>query len=90
MEERGAQVSVTEVSERSCAAARERGLDILPADLPTAAADHTDRFDTIIVFEHLDLETMGAYLDACATILKPGGKLLLRFPNAQSPVNLVP
>lgn len=91
MEECGARVSVTEISERSCSAARARGLDVLPPDLPSVAAGHDGRFDTILafdVFEHLDLETVGAYLDACATMLKPGGRLLLRFPNAQSPFGL--
>lgn len=93
MEERGARVSVTEISERSCSAARARGLEVLPPDLPSAAETHDGRFDTILafdVFEHLDLETVGAYLDACATMLKSGGKLLLRFPNAQSPFGLAP
>lgn len=93
MEERGARVSVTEISERSCSAARARGLDVLPSDLPSVAEAHDARFDTILafdVFEHLDLETVGAYLDACATMLKPEGKLLLRFPNAQSPFGLAP
>lgn len=91
MTERGSRVSVTEVSEKSCAAARARGYDVLPADLPAAAVDHADRFDTIIafdVFEHLDLDTVGCYLDACCRMLKPGGRMLLRFPNAQSPFGL--
>ncbi len=93
MESQGARVSVTEISERSCAAARERGLDVLPSDLPSVANAHNERFDTVIafdVFEHLDLDIVSAYLDACALMLKPGGKLLLRFPNAQSPFGLVP
>ncbi len=93
MEERGARFSVTEISERSRSAARARGLDVLPADLPSVASAHEGRFDTIIaldVFEHLDVDIVSAYLDACATMLKPGGKLLLRFPNAQSPFGLAP
>lgn len=93
LQERGARVSVTEISERSCSAARTRGLEVLPANLPEAAIDHAERFNTIIafdVFEHLDLVTVGLYLDACATLLKPGGRVLLRFPNAQSPFGLQP
>ena len=93
MEERGARVSVTEISERSCSAARARGLEVLPPDLPSATETHDGRFDTILafdVFEHLDLETVSAYLDTCASMLKSGGKLLLRFPNAQSPFGLAP
>lgn len=91
MIEKGATVSMTEISERSCAEARERGYEVLHSDLPTVAEEHTGHFDTIIafdVFEHLDLDVVGAYLDACETMLKPGGRLLLRFPNAQSPFGL--
>lgn len=93
MEERGARVSVTEIDERSCEIALERGLNVLPADLPLAAIDYTQRFDTIIafdVFEHMDFDLIGQYLNACATMLKPRGRLLLRFPNSQSPFGLVP
>lgn len=91
LEDRGARISVTEISERSCAGAHARGLEVLPAELPPVAEAHANRFDTIIafdVFEHLDLDTVEAYLSACATMLKPSGKLVLRFPNAQSPFGL--
>jgi 2-polyprenyl-3-methyl-5-hydroxy-6-metoxy-1,4-benzoquinol methylase len=93
LEDRGARISVTEISERSCAGAQARGLEVLPTDLPPVAGAHANQFDTIIafdVFEHLDLNTVEAYLSACATMLKPGGRLLLRFPNAQSPFGLQP
>jgi 2-polyprenyl-3-methyl-5-hydroxy-6-metoxy-1,4-benzoquinol methylase len=91
MIEKGARVSMTEISDRSCAAARERGYEVLPADLPSAAGDYARRFDTIValdVFEHLELDDVGRYLDACALMMKPGGRLLLRFPNSQSPFGL--
>ena len=91
MIEQGARVAMTEISERSCQAAKKLGYDVLPADLSLAADANETRFDTIIafdVFEHLDLETVGTYLDACSKMLRPGGKLLLRFPNAQSPFGL--
>ena len=91
MIEQGTRIATTEISERSCEAAQNLGYDVLPADLSIAAKTNEGRFDTIIafdVFEHLDLDTVGAYLDACAKMLRPGGKLLLRFPNAQSPFGL--
>lgn len=93
MKEQGANVSVTEISERACSAARALGLEVLSANLPDDEVDHLERFDTIIafdVFEHLDLKAVGRYLDTCSAILKPGGRLLLRFPNAQSPFGLKP
>lgn len=93
LSERGARVSVTEIREKSRAAARARGYYVLPQDLPANAADHKNCFDTIIafdVFEHLDIDTVGRYLDACAIMLKPGGRMLMRFPNAQSPFGLKP
>lgn len=93
MAARGARVSVTELSERSREAARKAGYGVLDADLPSSAAAHAGAFDTIIafdVFEHLPIDEVQRYLDSCATLLRPGGRLLLRFPNAQSPFGLKP
>lgn len=87
-----ATVSVTEISERSVDAARAKGYAVLPVDLPQAASDYRGAFDTIIafdVFEHLGLEDVDRYLDACSTMLREGGRLLLRFPNSQSPFGLM-
>ncbi|MEM7005564.1 MAG: methyltransferase domain-containing protein [Pseudomonadota bacterium] len=91
LESHGARVSVTEINEPLCMAARDRGLAVLASDLPAIAEDYADSFDTILafdVFEHLELKTVAGYLDACTVMLKPGGKMLLRFPNAQSPFGL--
>lgn len=91
MSERGASLAGTELSERSCEAARARGIEVLPTNLPAAAAAHAGRFDTIVafdVFEHLPMDAVSEYLAACETMLRPGGRLLLRFPNSQSPFGL--
>lgn len=91
MAKSGARLCVTEINERSCQAARDKGFDVLDMDIPSIAEDNTARFDSIIafdVFEHLDLEDVARYCNACAIMLRPGGKLLLRFPNAQSPFGL--
>lgn len=93
LEERGARICVTEINDQFCTAARDRGHEVLPSDLHSVSADHLERFDTIIafdVFEHLDLDTLDSYLGACASMLRSGGRLLLRFPNAQSPFGLKP
>jgi SAM-dependent methyltransferase len=93
MKQRGAELYGCEISDTSRAAALEYGVTTIPADLPRIAKDYADRFDTIIafdVFEHLSIDEVRAYLAACETMLRKGGKLLLRFPNAQSPFGLQP
>ena len=90
---RGAIVAGTEVNDVLLASARQHGIELLPAAIETVAADHAARFDTIFafdVFEHLELGEIKTALSACATMLKPGGHLVLRFPNAQSPFGLPP
>lgn len=90
---RGASVAGTEVSERLAAAARDAGFEVLAADLPAAAAARADEFDLIVafdVFEHLEIGEIVDFLRACETLLKEGGRLLVRIPNAQSPFGLIP
>lgn len=91
--DQGARVAGVEINPVLLAAARDFGVDLLPAELETVAGSNAGRFDTIIafdVFEHFVLETIVARLRAAETMLKPGGRLILRFPNAQSPFGLVP
>jgi SAM-dependent methyltransferase len=86
--ERGAQLAGTEINPACIEAARERGVEILPNDLAVAAEENAGRFDVIVafdVFEHLSLEDVRRSLACCAIMLKEGGRLLLRFPNCQSP-----
>ena len=50
-------------------------------------------FDTIVafdVFEHFTQQQIRDRLAAAAVLLKPGGGLVLRFPNGQSPFGLAP
>ena len=54
--------------------------------------EHPARFDTVVafdVFEHFALEEIEARLAALETMIRPGGHLLMRFPNGQSPFGLV-
>ena len=83
-----ARVVGTEINLALLAAARDLGFDLLPPDIETVADKHERRFDTIVafdVFEHFTLATVAARR-AAETMLKPGGHLVLRFPNAQSPL----
>jgi SAM-dependent methyltransferase len=91
--DRGARVAGTEINPGLLAAARAAGIELLPRDLETAAGANAGRFDTIAafdVFEHLAIDEIAASLRAIERMLKPGGKVILRFPNAQSPFGLAP
>jgi 2-polyprenyl-3-methyl-5-hydroxy-6-metoxy-1,4-benzoquinol methylase len=93
MREQGARLHGTELNHAACDAARAAGIEILPMDLLSSADGYKERFDTIIafdVFEHLSLGQVRDHLRACEKMLRQGGKLLLRFPNAQSPFGLEP
>jgi SAM-dependent methyltransferase len=88
---RGARIAGIEIIPELIAAAKTEGVPLLPAEIETIAADHAGRFDSIIaidVFEHFPLDMVARRIAACLEMLKPGGKLLLRFPNAQSPFGL--
>lgn len=89
----GAHVVGVEIDPASIAAARERGIALLPPAFEGAAAANEAAFDVIAgfdVFEHFSFEQIQARLAACTTMLKPGGVLILRFPNAQSPFGQAP
>jgi 2-polyprenyl-3-methyl-5-hydroxy-6-metoxy-1,4-benzoquinol methylase len=91
--EQGAILAGCEVNAQCRAAAEERGVELLPADLGAAVASHAERFDLVVafdVFEHLTLPQIVAALGHIAALLKPDGQLLLRFPNAQSPFGAAP
>jgi 2-polyprenyl-3-methyl-5-hydroxy-6-metoxy-1,4-benzoquinol methylase len=88
----GARVAGIELIDKMCEAARAQGVELLPLDFEACCPENAGRFDAILafdVFEHLTLDTVRAKLAACDAMLKPGGHLLLRFPNGQSPFGLV-
>ncbi|MEM0905733.1 MAG: methyltransferase domain-containing protein [Pseudomonadota bacterium] len=87
----GATVAGTEIIPELIEAAQAHGVELLPPEIEAVAEAHAGRFDTIAafdVFEHFVMEDVIARLDACHTMLKPGGRLILRFPNGQSPFGL--
>jgi len=91
--DRGARVAATEINPVLLEAAAKRGIELLDADFEHIAEQHAGRFDTIVafdVFEHFSLDEIVARLRAVETMLKPGGHLVMRFPNAQSPFGLAP
>ena len=89
--EQGADVIGCERTEDSKAAARAHGVALIEGDftepgaLVSASLDYAIAID---VFEHLSAETIRASLFALATALRPGGMIVLRYPNGQSPFGL--
>lgn len=89
----GAGICGTEINERSLAEARQFGVEILDAAIETIASQHRERFDVVVafdLFEHFTLDEIITRIGAVETMLCPGGHLILRFPNGQSPFGLAP
>jgi len=83
----GAEVVGTEIDAAMVERARARGFDARPASLDALAVAN-ERFDLVVafdVFEHWDKATLVANLTQFAGLLRPGGQVLGRFPNGQSP-----
>jgi SAM-dependent methyltransferase len=71
--------------------ARARGFDARPASLE-ALTSANECFDLVVafdVFEHWDKATLIASLGQFGALLTPGGEVLARFPNGQSPFGRV-
>jgi SAM-dependent methyltransferase len=91
--DRGARVAGSEINPVLLDAAAGRGVALVEPEFERIADEYAGRFDTIAafdVFEHFTLDEIVARLGAAEKMLKPGGHLLLRFPNAQSPFGLAP
>lgn len=90
---KNARIAGTEINETLLNAARSFGVEILPASFDDVAQANAARFDTVVafdVFEHFSIAEILTRLAALQIMLKPGGALILRFPNAQSPFGLAP
>jgi 2-polyprenyl-3-methyl-5-hydroxy-6-metoxy-1,4-benzoquinol methylase len=91
--DRGARVAATEINPVLLKAASERSIELIEADFERISDTHAGRFDTIVafdVFEHFSYDEVITRLRAAGDMLKPGGHLVMRFPNAQSPFGLAP
>jgi 2-polyprenyl-3-methyl-5-hydroxy-6-metoxy-1,4-benzoquinol methylase len=90
--ERGARIAATEINPVLLARARDMGFELLDADVERIADRYAEHFDTVVAFdvlEHLPLTTIVARLRAVEKMLRAGGWMIMRFPNAQSPFGLV-
>lgn len=89
----GAIISGVEIDPEAIKSAESNGIPLLPADFETVADRQSAAFDLIAAFdvwEHFSIAEITARTKAAETMLKPGGHLLLRFPNGQSPFGLGP
>jgi len=90
---RGARIAGTEINPNLLKAAQDYGLELINPSFEEVATQYAGRFDTIAafdVFEHFPVADIVTRLGAAQTMLKAGGHLILRFPNAQSPFGLPP
>ncbi|URW74448.1 class I SAM-dependent methyltransferase [Sphingomonas donggukensis] len=91
--DQGARVSGIEITAASIAAAEKAGIPLLAADFEQHSALRAEFYDAVVafdVFEHLPPAAIPAKIAAIARSLKPGGRLILRYPNGQSPFGLDP
>jgi len=87
----GANVAGTEIHDGLVALARQKGFDALPAPLD-ALVEAQRRFHVVVafdVFEHWSKQELIANLHHVHALLEPGGIVLARFPNGQSPFGRV-
>lgn len=66
-------------------ALEKQGLTIRSGDIGDLPAGHFDLVCAMDVFEHLEKPEIITMLRKIRGVLKPGGRLLVRFPNGASP-----
>ncbi|NNE23910.1 MAG: class I SAM-dependent methyltransferase [Rhizobiales bacterium] len=89
----GANVYGTEINPAFIEFGETFGVTILAPAIEDHADTYRGHFHTVVafdVFEHFALSEIADRLRAIETMLSPGGHLIMRFPNAQSPFGLAP
>lgn len=81
-------VSGVEISPDQAALARQVLPDVAQQDVLAFLEQHSTQFELITgldVIEHLHKAEVLRFLDGCYSALKPGGRIILQTPNADSP-----
>lgn len=81
-------VSGVDVSPEQVQIARQVIADVVEGDVLDFLKTHPESFDLITgldIIEHFHKDEAIDFLDDCQAALKPGGRLILQTPNAESP-----
>ena len=74
-----------ELSESAVAHCRDKGLDVRKQFASEIPAEFPDGFDVVTSFQVLEhLDDPGQFLADCVNCVRPGGKLIISVPNADS------
>ena len=77
-----------DISPDQVALSRQVTPNVVQSDVLTFLANQKARFDLVIgldIIEHFQKPEVLLFLDLCFAALKPGGRLVLQTPNAESP-----
>lgn len=88
----GADVSGTELNTEAVRRAQAVGLHVWNNDLSDTVNEAAGQFDLIVAFdvlEHLTRDEVVLMFERLEILLRPGGVVVARFPNAQSPLGCV-
>lgn len=78
-----------DLSEEQVSVAQARGLPVERAEAIGWLAARPGQLDAVLALdfaEHLTRDELLAFLDACRTALRPGGRIVIKTPNALSPL----
>jgi 2-polyprenyl-3-methyl-5-hydroxy-6-metoxy-1,4-benzoquinol methylase len=79
-----------EVNRTAVESARRRGLNVTCDDLRARAATSRAQYDAVCGFQVLEhMPDPKSFLESCCALLRPGGKLILAVPNANSYLRLL-
>ncbi len=89
---RGGHVCGTELIPALRERAEAAGVEVLSSTPSVIAEKFPARFDLVAafdVFEHLTFDELVRFFESATKLLRPGGVLVARFPNGQSPLGRV-
>ena len=78
-----------DLSEEQVEVARSKGMPVERAEAIAWLTARPGQLDAVLALdfaEHLTRDELLAFLDACRTALKPGGRVVIKTPNALSPL----
>jgi 2-polyprenyl-3-methyl-5-hydroxy-6-metoxy-1,4-benzoquinol methylase len=80
-------ITGVDISPEQTALARQVSVDVVECDVVAFLEDHGGTYDLIVgldIVEHFTKCEVLGFLDACYAALRPGGRIILQTPNAES------